>query len=98
MDVNTLGIHIGKRRKDVERHPSDLYSRVEPLIYSDLVGLSHLTVIDYRHKTVGVNQTINSSELRVRGFKIKEVFPPTLEVPSRVGFRTRGEGLRSLED
>ncbi len=40
---------------------------------------------------------VNSSELRPVGFKFKEVFPPALETVSRVGFRTRGAGLRSLE-
>ncbi len=38
---------------------------------------------------------INSSELCVSGFKLREVFPPTLESVARV--RTRGAGLRSLE-
>jgi hypothetical protein len=41
---------------------------------------------------------INSSELRASGFKLKEVFPPSLEATTRGGFRTRGKGLRSLED
>jgi hypothetical protein len=36
---------------------------------------------------------INSIELRVDGFKLKEVFPPALETAARGGWRTRGEGL-----
>ncbi len=40
---------------------------------------------------------INSSELRVTGFKLKEVFPPVFEVAERGDFQTRGPGLRSLE-
>ena len=40
---------------------------------------------------------INSSELRVVGFKIKEVFPPALETTSCGGLRNRGTGVRSLE-
>ncbi len=36
----------GERRQDEVRRHSDLYSRVEPVIYSDFVVLSHLTVIE----------------------------------------------------
>jgi hypothetical protein len=43
-----------------------------------------------------VTMLINSSELRAAGFKLKKVFPPTLEAATRV--RMRGAGLRSLED
>ncbi len=39
-----LTVHRGERRQNDERRHSDLYSRVEPVIFSDLVGLSHLTV------------------------------------------------------
>jgi hypothetical protein len=35
-----------ERRQDYERRHSDLYLRVEPVIYSDLVGLIYLTVIE----------------------------------------------------
>jgi hypothetical protein len=42
-----------------------------------------------------VAMLINSSELCVAGFKLKEVLPPTLEAAAHV--RTRGAGLRSLE-
>ncbi len=38
---------------------------------------------------------INSSEFRDSGFKLKEVFPPSLDTAARVC--TRGAGLRSLE-
>ncbi len=38
---------------------------------------------------------INSSELRVAGFKFKKVLPPALVAVARV--RTRGAGLRRLE-
>ena len=40
---------------------------------------------------------INSNELRVTGFNLKEVLPPALETDTRGGMRTRGAGLRSLE-
>jgi hypothetical protein len=40
---------------------------------------------------------INSSELRVSDFRIKEVFPPALEVTPRGVLHTRGEGLWSLQ-
>ncbi len=43
-----------------------------------------------------VAMLINSSELCAAGFKLKEVLPPALEEPDHV--RTRGAGLRSLED
>ncbi len=36
----------GERRQDVGRRHSDLYSPVKPVIYSDLVVLSHWTVIE----------------------------------------------------
>ena len=42
-----------------------------------------------------VSMLINSSELCVTGFKLKEVFPPSLEAAACV--RTRGTGLRSLD-
>ena len=45
-----------------------------------------------------VAMLINSSELRSAGFKLKEVIPPALETTARGDLRTRGEGLRSLED
>ncbi len=45
-----------------------------------------------------VSMLINSRELRVADFKIKEMFPPTLETDARGVIRTRGVGLRSLED
>jgi len=32
------------------------------------------------------------------GFKLKEVIPPALETAARGVLRTRGAGLRSLED
>jgi hypothetical protein len=41
---------------------------------------------------------LNSSELRAAGFKLKEVLPPALEAAARGDLRTRGVGLRSLED
>ncbi len=41
-----------------------------------------------------VAMLINSSEFRTAGFKLKEVFSPTLEAVAHV---TRGAGLRSLE-
>jgi hypothetical protein len=44
-----------------------------------------------------VSILINSSEFRAAGFKLKEVFPPTLEATARGGLHTRGAGLRSLE-
>ena len=44
-----------------------------------------------------VAMLINSSELRAAGFKLKEVLPPALKAAARGGFRTRGQGLRSLE-
>jgi hypothetical protein len=45
--VTTFAVHREERRQDAaERHHSSLYSRVEPVVYSYLVGLSHLTVID----------------------------------------------------
>ena len=40
-----------------------------------------------------VDILINSGELRVAGFKMKEILPPTLETTARGGLRTRGEGL-----
>ena len=42
----TITSHKWSGRQDDERRHSDLYSRVEPVIYSDLVGLNHLTVIE----------------------------------------------------
>ena len=44
-----------------------------------------------------VAMIINSSELRVAGFKLKELLPPELEQAARGGTRTRGAGLRQLE-
>ena len=44
-----------------------------------------------------VTMVINSNELRVTGFKLKEVLSPTLEAAARGDMRTRGAGLRSLE-
>ena len=44
-----------------------------------------------------VTMLINSSELRVAGFKLKEVMSPALEAATRGGMRSRGAGLRSLE-
>jgi hypothetical protein len=44
-----------------------------------------------------VSMMINSSELRVAGFKLKDVLPPALEAAAPGGLRTRGAGLRSLE-
>jgi hypothetical protein len=41
---------------------------------------------------------MNTSELRAAGYKLKEVLPPALEPAARGGLRTRGAGLRSLED
>ncbi len=40
-----------------------------------------------------VSMLINSRELRVTGFKLKEVFPPTLEAVARGVMWTRGVGL-----
>ena len=45
-----------------------------------------------------MSMLVNSSELRDAGFNLKEVIPPVLETTGRGGLRTRGEGLRSLED
>jgi hypothetical protein len=41
---------------------------------------------------------INFNELCDTGFNLKEVIPPVLKTVTRGGFRTRGTGLRSLED
>ena len=40
-----------------------------------------------------VSMIINSSQLRVVVFNLKEVIPPTLESVARGGLRTRGAGL-----
>ncbi len=42
-----------------------------------------------------VSRPINSSKLRVVGFKLQEVIPPSLEATAPV--RTRGVGLRSFD-
>jgi hypothetical protein len=44
-----------------------------------------------------VSILINSSELRVGGFKFKEVLHPTLETDAHGVLPSRGSGLRSLE-
>ena len=41
---------------------------------------------------------INSIELWGAGFNLQEVIPPALEAAARSGRRTRGAGLRQLED
>jgi hypothetical protein len=39
---------------------------------------------------------INSSQIRVAGFKLDKVIPPQLEAEARIGMHTRGAGLRQL--
>ena len=43
-----------------------------------------------------VDMLINSSELRTTGFKVKEVFPPSLETVVRGGFRTEEQDCEVL--
>ena len=44
-----------------------------------------------------VGMIVNSSELRVAGFKLQELLPPELESVARKGMKTRGAGLKRLE-
>ena len=44
-----------------------------------------------------VDILMNSIELRVVGFKLKEVMSPTLEEVARSGMRTQGADVRSFE-
>ena len=44
-----------------------------------------------------VAMMINSSEVRGAGFKLKELMPLKLDSSARVGPRTRGAGVRSME-